>query len=315
MSDTITIQVNENWRRFYPNDVDSFTFNNQGPNEVYVRESSEQPSPQETGYVYDSGKGGAGEVEASSSFWVRARRYDSIFHYSGLSPVSISDLTLWLDAAEDSCTIHGSGGTAVSQWDDISGNGNNLVQSTGSDQPLTGVNTLNGKNVIAFDGVNHFLEKPSFAASPNITIILVSKVSGAVSEFKSVLTLDGTNNFQIEAGDSSQFLAKFNAIGLGSLDSPFHTSDLLDVPSIINYRLSSNDLKVVLRVNGAQSDDDDYNGLLGATQTLYLGRNRVDNDLLNVDIAEVLIYNRDLALSEMEAIETYLSDKWGIPLV
>lgn len=65
------------------------------------------------------------------------------------TPAEISS-TLWLDAS-DASTITESGGL-VSQWNDKSGNGNHLVQVTGSRKPVTGTRTLNSLNVLDFDG-------------------------------------------------------------------------------------------------------------------------------------------------------------------
>jgi len=61
---------------------------------------------------------------------------------------------LWLDAADTSTITESSG--SVSQWNDKSGNGYNVTQSTGAAQPTTGSTTQNSLNVIKFDG-NDFL--------------------------------------------------------------------------------------------------------------------------------------------------------------
>jgi len=58
------------------------------------------------------------------------------------APWTPSDITteLWLDAA-DADTIHDTAG-AVSQWDDKSGNGNNVTQGTVSKQPIISGSTM-----------------------------------------------------------------------------------------------------------------------------------------------------------------------------
>jgi hypothetical protein len=58
---------------------------------------------------------------------------------------------LWLDA-NDATTI--TIATGVSQWDDKSGNGRNVVQATSAQQPTHGVATLDSKPVVNFDGSN-----------------------------------------------------------------------------------------------------------------------------------------------------------------
>jgi hypothetical protein len=78
MGDTVTITVTEEWQEFFSNIGESFTFSNQGPSIVFVRESATKPDKEERGYTFvphDSVgpgvSGGAGTVE-SSPFWVRA---------------------------------------------------------------------------------------------------------------------------------------------------------------------------------------------------------------------------------------------------
>jgi hypothetical protein len=66
------------------------------------------------------------------------------------SPADIAGLKAWYDAS-DTSTISVSG-SAVTQWNDKSINGYNVSQATGTKQPQSGTTTLNGKNVITFDG-------------------------------------------------------------------------------------------------------------------------------------------------------------------
>ena len=73
-------------------------------------------------------------------------------------PPAIQGLQLWLDAA-DTTTITQSSGS-VSQWNDKSGNGNDVTQGTADNQPTTNASTQNGKNIIDFDG-NDILDLPS----------------------------------------------------------------------------------------------------------------------------------------------------------
>ena len=67
--------------------------------------------------------------------------------FSDFSPAMLFP-DIWLDAS-DASTITASSGS-VSQWDN-KGTGSNFVQATSADQPITGVTTLNGLNVIDFD--------------------------------------------------------------------------------------------------------------------------------------------------------------------
>jgi hypothetical protein len=59
---------------------------------------------------------------------------------AGFNPLQIATCTFWIDAA-DLTTITQSAG-AVSQWNDKSGNANNLTQSTAASQPTYATNTI-----------------------------------------------------------------------------------------------------------------------------------------------------------------------------
>lgn len=68
---------------------------------------------------------------------------------TAFNPLSISPLA-WYDASDTSTLSVSS--NLVSQWNDKSGNGYNLTQGTGANQPDSGLTTRNGLNVVDFDG-------------------------------------------------------------------------------------------------------------------------------------------------------------------
>jgi hypothetical protein len=94
---------------------------------------------------------------------------------SGFNPRSIANLTAWYDASNTgSITI----ATGVSQWNDLSGNGNHLVQGTGNNQPLYNAAQINGRPVLSFDGSNDTL-RVAFTLSQPYTIFCVGRYTGA----------------------------------------------------------------------------------------------------------------------------------------
>jgi hypothetical protein len=74
---------------------------------------------------------------------------------------SISNLSLWLDAknidGKQNTTL--SKGTSISEWKDLSGNGNNAVQSNVTNQPSLASTYQNNNNVISFTNTDE-LEIP-----------------------------------------------------------------------------------------------------------------------------------------------------------
>jgi len=95
----------------------------------------------------------------------------------GFSPTNIAGLISWLDAADPSTVIDsGSPNFNVSGWNDKSGNGNDVAQLTGANQPTIGIETISGVNALKFDGANDFLFRAIFTGGaltqPN-TIFIV----------------------------------------------------------------------------------------------------------------------------------------------
>ena len=76
--------------------------------------------------------------------------------------------------ALDSRYINQSDNTAISQWNDISGSGNNATQATGANQPTFQTAELGGNGVVRFDGTNDFLESPTITKNQPYTVFVIS---------------------------------------------------------------------------------------------------------------------------------------------
>jgi hypothetical protein len=215
-------------------------------------------------------------------------------------PTDITELKLWLDAS-DLTTITESSGN-VSQWDDKSGEGNHLSQATSTNQPGTGNNTKNGLNVLDHDGTE-YLARATFVngalTQPN-TIFCVCKVplsnanyvldGGGVSTRHAIFTSSG--NYGIYAGavlNSSATETGGNWVLL-TLLADTTTSELWENQT----SLATGDI-------GTQN----LNGLV--VYGRYTG-----TGLSTGDVAEVIIYNKELTSGEISDVETYLSDKWDV---
>jgi len=82
----------------------------------------------------------------------------------------------WYDASDTNTIVQTAG--AVTNWNDISGNGYNLVQETPSKQPVTASDTIGGLNAINFDGVAddmHTSVNPFGLAVTNASIFMAYK--------------------------------------------------------------------------------------------------------------------------------------------
>lgn len=231
-----------------------------------------------------------------------------------VAPLRVSDgdsLSLWLDAADPS-TILESGGL-VSQWNDKSGNGNNVTQGTGANKPTTGVTTQNGKNVLDFDG-NDSLDMPSalFSISNAAnTIFVVGKRN--VDSGSQVLMIfeEGSGNFRagIFYDSAAGTVTARNDTGAGTnISSSGITTDFAIMHStfdgVAGQTVSMNGVTNSNAGGSAESGIDI--GTIGSGSASLP---------LTGSIAEIIIYNRELSAFEILLVEQYLSNKWGVSLI
>jgi len=226
---------------------------------------------------------------------------------SSFSPDDISGLQLWLDASDETTITESSG--SVSQWDDKSGNANHVSQGTASAQPSTGVTTLNGKNVIAFDTDAYIGRSFTFPAG-DLTFIAVaaSTYAGGDAGTQIVPLLTGS------IGGDGEGITLLNEFG--SPSRAFRAawgggtqSYWLDGASVSEAAALAQDVHnvLVVQVEGAAAQT-------GSAVRLGAYLNYSADFSKDLEIAEILVYDSALSTADREALEVYLAAKWGITL-
>jgi hypothetical protein len=219
---------------------------------------------------------------------------------TGFNPKSIAGLQLWLDAA-DSSTI--STGTGVSEWRDKSSRGSKWAQSTANNQPATGSQSMNGKNVLVFDGTNDSLTSfEPISTSLPLTMFLVHRIV-TKSDFGMTYAFNGFSYIG-QNGSTGQVLW---SLGGGTFAQS--TVDNSGANLIATCVLPSAAVNGDAYINGTR-----VGGNLNRpdlTSTHYIGRFQFGNNG-NVWIAEVLAYSVALTASDRGKVEKYLGNKWGI---
>lgn len=212
---------------------------------------------------------------------------------------STNDLT-------DNNTVTTNPGTclnAVGTWSDLSGQGNNVTQSTQANKPVirmpSGGVTAFVKKFIRFDGTNDQLASSAFASalSQPYTVFLVGRM--AVTNANQTL-LDG--------------VANTNVVGITS--TPAYTTNLGSALTGGTPNTSAHIVSLVadgtdtLFVDGVStvSGDSGANALDG----VRLGATVAGANFLNGDIAEVIVYDRALNSMERTRVERYLANRYGI---
>lgn len=225
----------------------------------------------------------------------------------GFSPKNIAGLQLWLDAA-DSSTI--TTGTGVSEWRDKSATGSKWEQTTGNNQPATGTQTLNGRNVLVFDGSNDSLSASAPLASLPLSFFIVQRIVSATN-FGMSYTAGTADNFNIRQNGTSGILSITMPSGLFYQDSVGSRVGIDDIVSMVIPSGAS--ASGTLFRNGSSLTPSNATYKPTLTGTHYIGQ-RADGFYLNGWIAEIIAYSTELSASQRSSVEAYLAKKWGIAL-
>lgn len=236
------------------------------------------------------------------AFWSTRKPNDFLIHltkqfFQPFLPDQIVGQTLWLDGA-DPAMITESGGD-VSQWDDKSGSNVHHMQAVGVAMPKTGVNTINGLNVINFDGGDHFLAA-TIPTPINMIFIVATKEAGA-PEFSGIFNQAGQDVENIRMMD---FGFEFRGNGTTNTDDFTHPDGETRINGAVTVppAITVNTPFIISAVSPT-----------GPTFVPQLSQDFMSR-LWKGDIAEVITYDTELSNEDRILVENYLSDKWGITL-
>lgn len=235
-----------------------------------------------------------------------------VFILSGnycISQINMSGLSLWLKADEGVEKKEND----VLRWRDQSGHHHDALVTPSLQSPQYIPNALNGKPVIRFNGINNGLQTDSFQTFPNKrgTIFMVLKIngpstksgSGANSLISTYLGKKTTWQF-VEMKDVYCFYDGEGAQGF-PVAALFEQS--WEVVSINRY----NDTTFKLYRRGEPRVDFNVKNNQPDVNAVKIGSNgRLE--VMNGDIAEILIYNRSLTEAEIKEVNRYLLSKYNI---
>ena len=228
-------------------------------------------------------------------------------------------LALWLQANEGTRQI----GNNLISWSDQSGKKHDATTTT-TDFPKLIPNAINGYPAVRFNGNNNGMETPAFLSFPDKrgAIFIVVKLNGrsstsGVGVGNLVATFHGKGMvWQFCAAPSKYSFYD----GTGSEGIPISETQLTDWnvvglvrstdTSINIYNGGRFEKKIPINDNqpGINTIKIGYNGRLGGTATDSIP------EVLNGDIAEIIMYDRALDEFEMQLVHQYLSKKYALAL-
>ncbi len=248
--------------------------------------------------------------------------------------IPVTGYRLWLDA-NDTSTITLSG-SAVTQWNDKSANTYQFTQGTSSRRPTSGLTTINGRNVLDFDGTDHLASTASAStwsflhdgtkttqfyvvkrnATSNGTNVLTSTnhIGASAAIAAHAFINDSTNypGLSIHNGTSGDAVVRLDA----TADTAIGTNTTVITYATDPGNSSSGDRAKVYVNNGSAIGNNTW-GQTPSTSapygTLLIGDLGPGIDIgLKGKFAEIIIYPFELTTTQRNSVRDYLIGKWGI---
>ena len=232
----------------------------------------------------------------------------SLVNFAQTTPITLSGLSLWL-RADSGIVLNGAN---VTDWNDISGNSNNAVaQASPTKWPLY-VNSspgINNKAAVKFTNGYMTLNTNPVIGNNAYTIFMISKVNPYQS-----------SSYVYDFGVSNNhcMLTYNNGTNYGLYDGFFQTP--ISLPS------DSNNYFIYHKVyNTANTPDGviSFNELTfnagnsppSAEPTLKFIGGSSSGANMQGEIAEIIVYNRELSSIEINTIQNYLQIRYATPAV
>lgn len=231
-----------------------------------------------------------------------------VANYDSDTPTS-----LWEDSAR---TIQASDNAdVIGSEDDISGNGRHITQATTINKPTLRTAILNSKPIVRFDGTDDFLANTSFPDFGDAyTVFAVARYDSAADANQGIMEV---SNGTVNTG----FLLFFQTATLRSAWRCRDIASNIDVLSSADIRDniwrihegSNSGSLIQYLLNGVSQGTAAYTAPnLNTLNRLDVGRTNAAGFMLQGDIAQLIIFNRNLTAGEKTAVRNWLNAKWAV---
>jgi len=197
-----------------------------------------------------------------------------------------------------------SSGDSVSEWDDMSGNGNNATQSNSAYQPLYVAGMMNNMPAIRFNGTNSYLSLPTSTAlgiqNHDYEMFIVARSSS--SNIQLLLSGNTIEQFEYHLNGVG---ARFIPITATYLDEGTSGTYTDGKPHVFEAHASSTGGG--MSVDGVNGGTTTANILSSDGGILRIGEQSDGTLHFNGDIAEVLVYDTVLTSAQRDSVEQYLA--------
>jgi len=227
---------------------------------------------------------------------------------------------VWLDSSDASTIVLN--GSNVSQWRDKSGNNYHVSQSDAAYQPLIGVETLNGLQLINTDGYDQLSDGQIPLVSNNFTVFFVAKsdVTHQI-DTQSTSGISGTTGqkFVTTPGNGGAVSRCGGGVSLGpnGISAYEHASSYMPAVAVYQEAFSGYNVfngevvskKTSFYINGVKKHD----GLTSPKDEVFIeGGIGSWYDSLDGNLAEYIIIAGNITQADRQKLEGYLAHKWGL---
>jgi len=229
-------------------------------------------------------------------------------------PTTVAGLTLWV-RAED---LSQSDGQSVSNWPDLSGNGNHL-NIAGATPPICKESIINGKKIVRFNGVNTTFLTTTVNGSSLFSVSALSFF--AVLKSPSIALNNPNNTFwvndtivSIGSGWGGMYLRN-NASPEALFGNYDGSSDVvsqataLNTPMLVHMRHGGGVLYGAVD-DAAESSTASGNTAGGLNEKFLVGCQ--GNQPVTADIAEILVYDNAVGATDLDYLVSGLMSYYGI---
>jgi hypothetical protein len=250
--------------------------------------------------------------------------YNSMFISRYFNPRSISGLQFWIDGA-DRTSITFASANRMNGWNDKSGNGYNLSQSTTAYQPIYFSNYVN-----LGTASNYYMNIPQAAinnASSWSMFFVFNPIESAnyimVKQFNGINTFNVFSMTKYSSSGGNPTLGTTNIFYFRPLNSgPLFTGPSalsLNTVQLISFRFDGTNLFYYVNGNLGATTAGSFGiaNQTGATNFTLGGwftgpETPYDPVLTNFNLGELQFFNNALSTIQRQQMEGYLTWKWGI---
>lgn len=242
----------------------------------------------------------------------RDKNYSLGYRHPGIS----EELVVWY-RADDPWAVAESSGGSLSGWRSPTPNAPRAEQSTGSNQPTLESAGVNGMPSVLFgENSSHWLTVADVDAldfTSEFTVIGVSEPDATDGGERTFLFKSGAYKVSKQgAGSGNELSMRLTTLGVKDYD--FTENVFVENEALVWGVRFGDTADADIFKNGTELET--IEGTTNASTTsnvMYLGNNETDTGKLAQSIGELMIFGRRLSDSEMTAIQSYLSAKWGLP--